>query len=742
MNKAEQGNLRKGKLMDIVKSGFTLPGETGYEKLMMELAEKWGADAIRDSDGTELSEDILDSGYDIYSTICIIRGHNEWARSNMDKLQQTFLITSPRTAESGEICIPIMEEFFEEQFCVNDTADALRYWQVYDRTEGKEVPRHKWRYNAENRSVVIEHIAPWHNYTVSFLTWRVWEEISMYNHTTNGWDKEHLMPLDPRYPETQKYLLEWLDDWCRAHPHTSIVRFTSMFYNFVWIWGSDKNNRSLFTDWASYDFTVSPAALDEFKRMYGYRLTAEDFVHQGKYHVTHMPAGRKKLDWMAFVNDFVISFGKKLIDIVHSYGKKAYMFYDDSWVGTEPYNSRFKEFGFDGIIKCVFSGFEARLCSGVPAKIHELRLHPYLFPTGVNGSPSFSEGGHPEKEAMDYWKPVRRALLREPVDRIGLGGYLHLLENAPEFIECITRITDEFHVLKQMHKQGAPYVVRPRVAVLHYWGRLRSWTLSGHFHETYMHDLIHVNESLSGLPFDVSFISFDDIKEDKLDRYDVIINAGTAGSAWSGGACWNDKKVIENITKWVYGGGTFIGINEPSAVSGCDTFFRMAHVLGVDEDTGDRVCHGKWKNREKQMLTLKNRDAVSVECLLPTGCAVGNCREIYLTSPETAVLRYENDIPAVTVSAFGDGMGIYLASYRHTPENMRMLMNLILYGSGESLKQEGITDNLYVECAYYPANNKVVFINNSDEPQTASVTIGGKTITCRIESCGLYIENV
>ena len=168
----------------------------------------------------------------------------------------------------------------------------------------------------------------------------------------------------------------------------------------------------------------------------------------------------------------------------------------------------------------------------------------------------------------------------------------------------------------------------------------------------------------------------------------------------------------------------------------------MAHVLGVDEDTGDRVCHGKWKNREKQMLTLKNRDAVSVECLLPTGCAVGNCREIYLTSPETAVLRYENDIPAVTVSAFGDGMGIYLASYRHTPENMRMLMNLILYGSGESLKQEGITDNLYVECAYYPANNKVVFINNSDEPQTASVTIGGKTITCRIESCGLYIENV
>ena len=33
------------------KGSFTLPGESGYEKLTLELAEKWGADVIRDSDG-------------------------------------------------------------------------------------------------------------------------------------------------------------------------------------------------------------------------------------------------------------------------------------------------------------------------------------------------------------------------------------------------------------------------------------------------------------------------------------------------------------------------------------------------------------------------------------------------------------------------------------------------------------------------------------------------------------------
>ena len=62
---------------EITKGGFTLPGEAGFEKLTLELAKRWGADVIRDSDGTELSDDILNAGYGIYSTICLIRDHNE-----------------------------------------------------------------------------------------------------------------------------------------------------------------------------------------------------------------------------------------------------------------------------------------------------------------------------------------------------------------------------------------------------------------------------------------------------------------------------------------------------------------------------------------------------------------------------------------------------------------------------------------------------------------------------------------
>jgi hypothetical protein len=52
------------------------------DKETLELARKWGADAIRDSDGTELSADLLDLGLDVYSTLCLIRMDQEWAKAN------------------------------------------------------------------------------------------------------------------------------------------------------------------------------------------------------------------------------------------------------------------------------------------------------------------------------------------------------------------------------------------------------------------------------------------------------------------------------------------------------------------------------------------------------------------------------------------------------------------------------------------------------------------------------------
>lgn len=695
--------------MSRLKGGFTLPGEAGYEEITLRMAKKWGADVVRDSDGTELSADILESGYEIYSTICIIRNHNEWAEKNSDKLQQTFLMTYPILAEREKIQIVLMDNFFREQFKVNDSPESIELWQVYDRTTDEEIPRSKWNYDCATGSVDIIGCKLYHEYTVSFLAYRIWEEISMYNHVTNNWKKEHLMQIDPRYPEVQKYLTEWLENWCRKHPHTTVVRFTSLFYNFVWIWGSSKRNRNLYTDWGSYDFTVSPLALSQFEEQYGYRLVAEDFINQGKMQVTHMPATKAKLDWMEFTNRFVLQYASQLVEIVHRYGKKAYVFYDDSWVGLEPYKDTFHTCGFDGLIKCVFSGYEVRLCAGVDIPVHELRLHPYLFPVGLGGSPTFAEGGDPTTDARRYWVNVRRALLRVPVQRIGLGGYLHLTEKFPEYQDYIEEISDKFREIQNYHSYGKPYTLKPKVAVLHYWGKLRAWTLSGHFHETYMHDLVHINEALSGLPLDVYFIDFEDVKQGALGLYDVVINAGSAGTAWSGGKLWEQEDIVSKITKWVSEGGLFIGVNEPTAVSGYHHYFRMATVLGVDENIMSKVCHGKWKFKVEK-----------IKGLLPEGYTIPKRAPVSLTDGTACVLVEEDGDVKLSIHKIGIGCGIYMSGFEYSPVNARMLLNLILLGTGIETFMY-VTDNPNTECAYYPSAKKLVIINNTNQEQRTGI---------------------
>ena len=697
------------------RGGFTLPGEAGYEDLTLELAEKWGADVIRDSDGTKLSPRIVEAGYRIYSTICVIREHNAFAEAHPDAQQQTFLISDAVLAEGEQVTIDPLAGYFDEQFQLNDSAEAIAYWQVWDRTAGEPVPRERWRY--ADGKITVTGCTPYHRYTASTLCWRIWEEINMYNHTTNHWTSEHLRQLDPRHPLAWEYLQGWLEEWCVANSQTDVVRLTSLFYNFVWIFGSDMRRRSRFVDWASYDFTVSPAALKAFEAEYGYALTAEDFINGGRLQATHRPPTAHKRDYMDFIQRFVAEKARALVEIIHRHGKQAYVFYDDSWVGMEPYGRYFSAIGFDGLIKCVFSGFECRLCAGADVPVHELRFHPYLFPVGLGGLPTFSEGGQPERDAMAYWLHVRRALVRQSVERIGLGGYLHLTQGYPAFVDAIEMMGRQFRRLRALHEQGAPAALPIRVAVLHTWGGLRAWTLSGHFHETDANPLIHINEALSGLPVEVGFINFEQAARGALKDVDVVINAGCAGDAWSGGDAWKSDKLVEELTRFVHEGGAFIGVKEPSAVSGYHTFFRMAHVLGIDKDTGARVCHGRW-----QYEVTDAPFALSTEGL-------GKDTALYLTDGQATVYSDFAGVPQMTVHPFGKGHGVYLSDFTVTPESTRMLLEMLLHLTGVEAKELYLSDSAHVETAYYPADATLVVLNNREaETQTVVSTPNGEIV--------------
>jgi len=733
---------------------FTLPGEAGYEELTLKLAKKWGADTIRDSDGTQLSPEITAAGYNIYSTLCLVRAINDWAKRNSDKLQQNFLMTFPVVAERSTVTIELLAGFFKEQFVVNFDADPKKWWQVFDRTTGEEVPKKQWSCNARRGTVTVKGATKWHRYTVNFLTYRIWEEISMYNHITNNWgDREHLPAVDPMHPASQKAILRFLRHWLEEHPDTSVVRFTSMFYNFTWFWGDDvKRLRFVYSDWADYAMTVSPRGLNAFAKQYGYRLTSEDFVNGGLYNSTHNAPSRRYVDYMEFIHNFVVDFGRECVDLVHDYGKKAYVFYDDHWVGVEPYGPRFADFGFDGLIKCVFNAFEVRKCSGAPGvKTHELRLHPYLFPTGLKGEPTFQVGGggDPTLDAKNFWIDARRGILRAPIDRIGLGGYLSLVEPWPDFQEYVGELVREFRLLKSFHEGDAPYTAPFKVAVLTAWGRLRSWIASGHFHRGLEYN--ELIESLAGLPVEVEFISLQDIAADGVPKdVKVIINCGREGSAWSGGHYWKDPSIVEHLTAWVAKGGGFLGIAEPSAVPGNGSYFQMADVLGVDRDRGERLAlsRKKYESGAKHFITADlsgdpdfGSDIAGIYVLpgnqlvtARTGTsAAGAGSAKVITRQIGSGPDFVDGSPTIATNRFRKGRSVYFSGFKSTHENTRLLHRAIAWAAS---KEAGYvpwsSSNVRTECSYFPKKKKLVVINNAGEKQSTTITLGDGKVKKRV----------
>ena len=157
---------------------FTLPSEENFAEKTKELAELWGADAIRNSDGTHLDEAVLALGKKIYNAYFPTRAHNEWITLHMDETPQVYLLTDRILAESDTVDIPLMESFFAEQLKPNRDADPHKYWEVVDRTTGEVVDSANWTLDADEDTVHVSGVAAWHEYTVSFLAYIIWPPAS------------------------------------------------------------------------------------------------------------------------------------------------------------------------------------------------------------------------------------------------------------------------------------------------------------------------------------------------------------------------------------------------------------------------------------------------------------------------------------------------------------------------------------------------------------------------------------
>lgn len=690
----------------------TIPTDLDMVQETLAVKELWGADAIRDCDGTEFPDGLKQVGAKIYSTYYTTRKDNAWAKANPDEVQQCYIMTGFHTAGEGALSIPLMQGISEELLQINAHDDIRRWWEVMDRTANRPLAPAEWVFDEAAGAVVIPQPQAYHEYTVSFLAYLIWDPVHMYNAVTNDWkDFEHQMTFDVRQPKTHAYSLERLRRYIREHPYVDVIRYTTFFHQFTLIF--DELRREKYVDWYGYSASVSPYILERFEREVGYRFRPEYIIDQGYYNNQYRVPSREYLDFMAFQRREVAKLAREMVDITHELGKEALMFLGDHWIGTEPYLPEFSAIGLDGVVGSVGNGSTLRLISDIQGVSYtEGRFLPYFFPD------TFHEGGDPVGEARRNWLTARRAILRKPIDRIGYGGYLKLAVQFPGFVDCVKNICDEFRELYANMEGAEPYCAKT-VAVLNCWGRQRSWGCHMVHHAIYHpenYSYAGVIEALSGAPFDVRFLSFDDLLQnpDALADVDVLLLVGDGDTAHTGGVLWENPRISAAVRGFVSRGGGLIGVGEPSGHAYQGHILQLAQVLGVEKETGFTLGYDKY-----------NWDVVPNHFIL-ADCAgtpdFGPLKRGIYALPGAQVLAKDGRNVLMAANAFGHGRSVYLTGLPYSDENSRILHRAILWAAGsEDELRNWFSSNPAVEVNAYVRNGRFCAVNNTDLPQETTV---------------------
>ena len=703
----------------------TIPTDLDVVPETLEVMKKWGADAIRDCDGTDFPTELRGLDAKIYSTYYTTRKDNAWAKANPDEVQQCYIMPGFHTATSDTLSIPLMQGISPELLEVNTRDDIRRWWEVMDRTTGTVVSTDCWNYNAETGCVEIENCEAFHEYTVAFLAYLIWDPVHMYNAVTNGWTNfEHQITFDVRQPKTHKYTMERLRKFIAEHPYVNVIRYTTFFHQFTLIF--DELKREKYVDWYGYSASVSPFILEQFEAEVGYKFRPEFIVDQGYYNNQYRIPTKEYKDFQAFQRREVAKLAKEMVDITHELGKEAMMFLGDHFIGTEPFMDEFKTIGLDAVVGSVGNGSTLRLISDIPGvKYTEGRFLPYFFPD------TFHEGGDPVKEAKENWVTARRAILRKPIDRIGYGGYLKLALQFPEFIDYIESVCNEFRELYANIRGTTPYCVKT-VAVLNSWGRQRSWGCHMVHHALYQKQndsYAGVIEALSGAPFDVKFLSFDDIRQNPaiLDKIDVILNIGDGDTAHTGGFEWEDPTITAAVRGFVHRGGGFIGVGEPSGHQYQGHYLQLSNVLGVEKETGFTLGNDKynWDQHPGPYILA--------DCQGDVDFGEGK-KNIYALPNAEILVQREKEVQ-MAVNAYGGGRSVYISGLPYSFENSRVLYRAILWAAhSEDALHKWFSTNYNVEVHAFVANGKYCVVNNTYVPQDTTVYTGSDSFDLHLDA--------
>ena len=159
------------------KGRVTIPTDVDVVPEILELVKRWGADAIRDCDGTDYPEKVKNVDAKVYSTYYTTRKDNAWAKANPEEIQQMYIMTPFYTAVESKLSIHLMNHLYPDMLKVNSHDDITRWWKSLTAPQENLWKLPNGITARKQEDVTIHNAKEFHDYTVSFLAYIMWDPV-------------------------------------------------------------------------------------------------------------------------------------------------------------------------------------------------------------------------------------------------------------------------------------------------------------------------------------------------------------------------------------------------------------------------------------------------------------------------------------------------------------------------------------------------------------------------------------
>ena len=271
----------------------TIPTDVDVVPETLEILERWGADAIRDCDGTDYPEALKGVEAKVYSTYYTTRKDNAWAKANPDEVQQCYIMT-PFTPRRRAAEHPADEGHQRGSFEPNTRDDIKRWWrggEPYGRECGGHAGVELRRGKRERGDTSCAGVPRLHGELPGL------PHLGPCAHVQRGDQRLEGLRAPDNLRRAAAEDAEVHDgapaQVYREHPYVDVIRYTTFFHQFTLMF--DELRREKYVDWYGYSASVSPYILEQFEREAGYKFRPEYIIDQGYYNNQYrVPAGSSR----------------------------------------------------------------------------------------------------------------------------------------------------------------------------------------------------------------------------------------------------------------------------------------------------------------------------------------------------------------------------------------------------------------------------------------------------------------